>query len=361
MNEKKKFSESKNSRLKRLFLFFLIYDEGIKKVFFSVINRNLKKGMTCLKNLISSLIFRYVYRRYRGKYFPVLSQSPKYLNFAFPDDSILYYIHSTNHPIVLSGKVPKIETHFWSISVYNTKGVVTQHWDDCDLQDDYQLLIDIMSSSCIIIRFYLKDTYKHKYMLEYLPKVSPSVEKITQKIRLKNSKFISSLLLQQSKLFRKKSNFMYSQFYLPSIQKEQSLFPNDNARYCIAHPIDGFNYIKITGKLPSKIGRPHSLRFISFMLGNLKTTATDASISFEELPTNYTIWVAFEKNKNIVSEKASPGEPILLWKNNSLPLLVYREVRIEKDFAFHTENNPEATKTEMKSFYPKIQNFFSQK
>lgn len=313
--------------------------------------------MKSIKNFISSLVFRYIYRKYRGKYFPVLSQSPKYLNFAFPDDSILYYIHSANKPVIMTGVVPRDKTHFWSISVYDTKGIVTQHVDDADLQNEYQLHVNITSSSCIIVRFYLKEEYKNKSMLQYLPVVSPSSQKISQKERFKNSKDLSSMLLRQSSIFRKKSNFSFSQFFFPSIQKEQNLFPNDNAKYCIAHPIDNFQCIKITGTLPAKIGRPYSLRFISFMLGNLKTTATDSSISFEELSKKYIIWAGFEKDKNRISEMASPGEPILLWKNDSIPLLVYREVRIKKDFSFTTENDPKATKNEMKTFYPRIQYF----
>lgn len=311
--------------------------------------------MKSFKNFISSLVFRYIYRKYRGKFFPVLSKSPKYLNFAFPDDSILYYLHSTNNSVILAGKIPKEMTHFWSISVYDTKGIVTQHIDDTDVKDEYEIHLTIKSSSCIIVRFYLKEQYKLKSMLEYIPNISPPVKKISQGERLENSKNLSSMLLRQSSIFRKKSKFSFSQFFFPSIQKEQSLFPNGNARYCIAHPVENFRCIKITGTLPSKIGRPYSLRFISFMLGNLATTATDSSISFEELPKKYTIWIAFEKDKNAISEMASPGEPILLWKNKSIPLLVYREVRIKKDFSFTTENDPNATKSEMKTFYPKIQ------
>ena len=312
-----------------------------------------------MKNLITTFIFNYIYRKYRGKYFPVISQAPKYLNFAFPDDSILYYIHSTKTPILLCGTIPRDKIHFWSISVYNTDGIVTQHWDDSNFKETYELYVKIDSSSCVILRFYLKEQYIGKSMLEYLPKISPEPQKITQKERFQNSKQISLLLTHQSRFFRKKSTFMYSQFFYPSIQQEQHLFPNDNARYCIAHPIHGFQYIKITGTLPSKIGQPHSLRFISFMLGNLDTTATDTSISFEELPKHYTIWIAFEKNKNIVSEKASPNEPILLWKNsNTNPLLVYRAVRMDASFLFHSENNAEKTKLEMKGFYPRVHYYF---
>jgi hypothetical protein len=312
-----------------------------------------------IKNLITSFIFNHIYRKYRGKYFSVISQAPKYLNFAFPDDSILYYIHSTKTPIILSGIIPRDKIHFWSISVYNTQGIVTDHWDDSNFKETYELYLNIHSSSCVILRFYLKNKYIGRSMLEYLPKILPEPQKITQKKRFENSKRISFMLQNQSKFFRKKSEFMYSQFFYPSIQKEQHLFPNDNARYCIAYPIYGFQYIKIKGTLPSKIGQPHSLRFISFMLGNLDTTETDTSISFEKLPKHYTIWITYEKNKNIVHQKAYPNEPIVLWKNtNKNPLLVYREVRIDKKFLFHTENNAEKTKQEMKTFYPKVYYYF---
>ncbi len=323
------------------------------------LNKNLfvKRKMKCFKNFISSLVFRYIYQKYRGKFFPIFSQSPKYLNFAFPDDSILYYIYSTNKPLTLVGIVPKDKTHFWSISVYDTKGIVTQHVDDSEVGDNYEIRFKIESSSCVIIRFYLKKQFHQKSMLSYLPTLTPRVPKILQKDRQKNSKNLSNLLLRQSSVFRKKSKFNFSQFFFPSIQKEQNLFPNANAKYCIAHPPETFTYIKVTGNLPSKIGRPHSLRFISFMLGNLNTTATDASVSFEELPKNYTFWLGFEKDKQKISEMAAPGEPVLVWKNSSSPILVYREVRIKKDFSFTTENNPEATKMEMKSFYPKIEYF----
>lgn len=277
-------------------------------------------------------------------YFPTFSHAPKYLNFAYPDFSIEYYVTSLcpQKDISIKGIIPMSKVVFFSITFYYADGLPYHTKSDIDLGHTpknsnklipYEFTISIKKPSAMIVRFYRKDT--NESFEKFLPKFS--IEKKIVSDRKKRSMELQhdleKRILERNKKLVRTIEFD-SEFFKPAKANLESLFPNAFAEYLIAKPKFPFGYIEI--KTPEY--SLHGFRFIGFMASNYMTTETDDSFSCSKPNTKYRIWFCHrDKNKIKVS---SPNEHVIQWNvENKYPLLVYRQVSM-KESVLSTYSEP---------------------
>lgn len=279
---------------------------------------------------------RNLYRKECNLYFPTFSQAPKYLNFAYPDFSIEYYVTSLcpNKEIRINGTIPMSKVVFYSITLYYADGLPYFSKSDIDLGHNstnsnniipYEFTVAIKKPSAMIVRFYRKNPNSNESFVKYLPKFSVEKKTVTdrKKRSLQLQHDLEKRILQRNKKLVKTMEFD-SQFFKPAKENLQSLFPNAFAQYLIAKPEISLGYIEI--KTPDF--SLNGFRFIGFMASNYMTTETDDSFSCTKPNTKYKIWFCHRGQHDI--KLTSPNEHIIQWKNNNkYPLLVYREVSIK--------------------------------
>lgn len=307
--------------------------------------------------------FANLYKKYLNQDWPIessISNIPPLLNVAFPDDSIVYYVASFNseNTITLSGKIPP-NIYFWSLTIYDTNGLPTNSWNYSLFPDkDYSIIIgpdnEIPPSGdyCVIQRVY-KTSTTPPLMPDFVPTISiegMSVIPVSSTDRINNSNSTQTLLWQLfNKLYQSSTptelfpNVNVNQFFLPNAQQMASVFPNPFAQYLVVFPGPN-NVIKIVGTLPTPIGYNKPVLFISFMASNMDHTSTDDSISFKNLPTNYSLYVSFSKQEALQFGYNPNTDRLLLWNSsNSFPVLIYRIVSISNNqtqaLALFDQNN----------------------
>ena len=341
-----------------------------------------------LKNFIDifeNRTFGPLYREYLYKKWPIVSsvgkdQDDNILNTGFPDYSNIYYIASfeKKNKVVIEGKVPD-NILFFSLTLYDNKGEVIYSIDDKDLYQEtektYKIQIEnntisynnksediekkLSNTYCIIQRVYRTKKTPTIYP-DYVPTINIKgieVTDVNNESRIEYSNKLQSLLYKLSEYkfksihkmnivdideslenYFKKINI--NEFFLPAKSQLNLVFPNHYSDYLIAFPNES-RVMKITGKLPDNIGMNQNFRSINFMTCNFITTATNDSISHEDLEKTYRIYVSFTKEdaeQNGFQENS--GDKLLLWKKeNDVPVVVFRVLFEGKDVMFPTINN----------------------
>ena len=325
----------------------------------------IKKFFKQIWSFVKKIIFKYfigsLYKKYEPYYFPLMSKAPEFLNYAYPDFSVQYFISTftKKETISINGIIPIDKINFFCITLYDKNGLPYFSKNDNEIIKyndldylEYNESIDILESSSLIIRFYTKNQYKNYDFYEYLPSLSTSKIYDVQNIKL-NSKNLGNLLQQK---ISKQNNFIDSDvlkknyFFKPDKSRLKNLFPNQNAEYLIAFPKTKIALIRIK----TEIFCQEDFRFIGFMASNYQTTATDSSISLEDSNHKYRIWVCYPTD--VCKLNILENDIILNWNiNNEYPILVYREVRIKKEGLQKLENEikPEYLRTIMN--YPEIE------
>lgn len=318
-----------------------------------------------MKTSGTSLVFSTLYRFFLNQEWPLMSSisfDPPLLNVAYPDSQIVYYTASfdSSDTVTLSGVIPPL-IYFWSLTIYDNNGLPVQSWDHTLYpQKKYSLTFPSSSKGlyCVIQRVY-KTTRTPPLFPAFVPKISilnKDVEPVSMKKRIVNSLAVQKLLWNMFKLqhYGKSLADIFPdidihRFFLPSAQQLASTFPNPFARYLIAFPRSG-RVLKITGTLPSPIGMNNPVVFVSFMASNFTTSATDSSISFDQLPQNYTLYIAYSQDDALKYGYNSTTDKLLLWDaENDNPVVVYRIVSASLQqttnpqltlFFINNQNNP---------------------
>tara|TARA_B100001248_G_scaffold261818_1_gene254444 strand:+ start:62 stop:1078 length:1017 start_codon:yes stop_codon:yes gene_type:complete len=335
---------------------------------FSFIN-TIKKFFKQIWSFVKKIIFEYfigsLYKKYEAYYFPLMSKAPEFLNYAYPDFSVQYFIStfSKKETLFINGLIPLDKVNFFCITLYNKDGlpyfskndyqIVNFNIIDTDLDCiEYSETIDILESSSLIIRFYTKNKFKNHDFYEYLPSLSTSKIFDVKNIK-KNSIKLGTLL--QDRISRQ-NNFIDSEvlqnnyFYKPNKSKLKNLFPNKDAEYLIAFPKTKIVLIKIKTEFFCQ----EDFRFIGFMASNYQTTATDSSISLEESNHEYRIWICY--SNDVCKLNIKQNDIILNWNNNNqYPILVYREVRIKDEGLKKLVNQVEPKYLRTIMNYPEIE------
>jgi hypothetical protein len=298
-----------------------------------------------------------MYFKFLHKGWSVIAKAPKYLNVALPDFSVQYILASFMHTdhVVLRGQVPLAS--YVSLTIYDTYGLPSSSVQ-LTFKKNFEITVgkDLQKPDSflyvIIFRIYqareeiiFPTIELNKNLIKQL-----SISKIHQ-----NSKTITNQIVAQLSKNLDLSIEKGLCFFLPVNANMSGLFINKDAIYLIGTPA-GADVIKITGILPPKT---KNTCFIGFMACNLKTTATDSSIGWDDLEKNYTIYVAFEKKKAMQYGFDPIKDKFLQWnKDNALPVIVYREVQIKHSGLFQLESNKwQDAKKVMGIYYPVITHF----
>jgi hypothetical protein len=97
--------------------------------------------------------------------------------------------------------------------------------------------------------------------------------------------------------------------------------------------------------------------FTGFMACDYKSTSTIDSINYLNLPDKYTIWVSTDVNEAL-KKGYDRKLPIMYWSKADIPILVYREVRVNSNKGLFNrdikENDWFSCKEALKRFYPVI-------
>lgn len=326
-------------------------------------------------DLFSKRTFGPLYRQYLHEEWPIMSdirrdKKNKILNAGFTDYSNIYYIASfqKKDKVSLEGEIPD-NILFFSLTLYDDRGEEIYSIDDIDLNEktyDIKIENETISYNSKNIKKELSNKYciiQRIYRTKKTPDIYPTylatikiegteIMKINEKnnLREKYSNNLQNLLYKLSehrfsyikeigleKFFLKEINI--NEFFLPAKSQLSLVFPNHYSDYLIAFPKES-KVMKITGKLPKEIGFQKFYRFIGFMACNFETTATDDSISDEDLIEEYTIYVAFSKEdavKNGYNENSQ--DKLLLWeKGNSVPVVVFRILFGTKKTTYKIDN-----------------------
>lgn len=306
--------------------------------FIELLKNFLNKMFAFVKKIIFKYFMGSLYKKYEPYYFPLMSKAPEFLNYAYPDFSVQYFISTftKKENITLTGLIPNSKINFFCITLYDKDGLPYYSKNDNFINItnndpnylEYQETIEIKESSALILRFYTKNEYQNEDFYKYLPSISTFKNFNIEKIKTNSSKLGD--LLQEK--ISKQDNYVTLEvlkknyFYKPDKSKLKNMFPNENAEYLIAFPKTNTILIKIKTEYFCK----EDFRFIGFMASNYQTTGTDSSISLEKSNQEYRIWVCYYDKINDLNIQTN--DQILYWKNdNEYPILVYREVRIKKE------------------------------
>lgn len=304
------------------------------------------------KDLIFKFFLKRIYKQNLGYYFPIFSKAPKYLNFAYPDFSIQYFIMSlpANKTIYLEGTIPYEKIYFWSCVLYGTDGTPYFHITDKNVPKNYSFKITTNQISSLIIRFYAKDENDDFY--SFLPKIKPEFQTLSVNSRTQKTKKYSKLLENIiSKRYNNISQELLDrhEFFLPGTKRRGNLFVNPNAIYLCSFTPKKSSIAKITLTVPHN----SIYRYIGFMVSNYTTTATDASIHVSKYK-KITLWICQKKNQDKLDKYGfnKNKDLTLFWKNsNKYPIIVYRLVMSNKKGIMklnHKEND---------TLYPELKKF----
>ena len=339
--------------------FFVVYCVSLI-LFFSMLPKR-KNIIESQKKRIINTVLSKIYCKYSKFHFPIMSKFPL-LNFAFPDNSVEYYIMSMekNKTIRIRGIIPNDKIKYFSITFYDTVGNIIYSRNDSNLPKYYNLKVNSYQDVCMIIRFYKKKQYQHDNFSKHLPDVLPKRTMLPKKKIIQNSRYVQKLLLQHIEtnplpieIDTKGIHF----FMLPSKESIHSMYVNKDAVYLVALPYTMMGKITL-----SKINLECS--FIGFMCSNYKTSQTDSSFSISR-ERKIHVWFCQKKNIALLEKFGyrKNHDALITWKNqNQYPILIYREVNVHKSRLKSIRNKKTHYRKEkllpiMGDYYPMIEYF----
>lgn len=298
-----------------------------------------------------------MYYKFLHQGWSVIAKAPKYLNVALPDFSVQYILASflKTDSVTIRGKVPTAA--YVSLTIYDTYGLPSS---SIHLTDQKEFSIDVgkdlkKPSSLLYVVIYR--IYQAQEKVQF-PKIQLNHQEVAP---LPVSKIYDNSLAITEKITTELSKNLDLTiekgrcFFLPVDANMSGLFINKDAIYLIGTPTDS-NVIKISGMLPP---RNKNRCFVGFMACNLKTTATDSSVGWDDLKEQYSIFVAYNKKTAMRYGYDPNRDQFLQWsKNNPAPVVVYREVQTKHSGLFNLKSNKwEDAKKIMGIYYPIITHF----
>lgn len=304
------------------------------------------------------LYFKHLYKKYVNQGWKLISNAPKYMNIALPDFVVVYRLasfHSKDN-VEIVGYKPSYFSYF-SFTVYDQDGMNFDSISHSQIKDNLfhiKLGKDIKIPKddyyCLIYRVYRTNTKiipQQPIIVINNENILPIEESIIRDLTLDVSKEIIKFLTMRNL----KISESYDFFSLPPSSKLIGLFPNPDARYLVLFPRISQTLI-IKGKLD------RSSLFSGFMVCDYRTTSTIASINYLSMPTFYTFWVS-TSYEEAIRKGYIKNTPLLLWPQDGIPMLVYREVRINYSKGIFSKtlraNDSFAVKKAMGEFYPNVQ------
>lgn len=331
---------------------------------------------------ITQFFFWRLYQKFLNQGWCLVSKSPLYMNIAFPDNSVQYFMSSfhTRSRVLFKGKAPP--THvvsFFSFSVYDTSGALKSTLIDQNIPFLYTIVLgrDIAipegpASYCVIMRLYMRNP-QEPLRRDFLPNIF--LQEVSNSIRqlpvTPVRTIVENTISVQQDVFsvmskRRISHIQQSSFFLPNTSKIANFFINEKAIYLVSFPPQHKNIVAfITGYLPQNREGQTDIRFVGFMACHLRTTSTDDSIGWMQLSNPYHIWVAYSE-EDASAFGYHKKDPLLLWdSDNTHPILVYREVRTDRKglFPFAKPNkalDPDECQRVMGPYYPQVTYFYQQ-
>lgn len=343
--------------------------------------------MKWIESWLTTYFFWRLYKKFSGNGWALVCKTPL-LNIAFPDDSVQYFVCSFPREayVCLVGSPPPRDLVAYSaLTVYDTHGLpVSSLYDNQwahyknGIVMGRDLALPPSSYYCLILRLYMTSP-RPKSPLRLSPlRLSPlrldlcpslvttmddgceqTLSDISVRTIVENSEHVQEKVVDfLSKRALPVFDGQAQQFYAPASSEMARFFVNENAAYMIAVPNPHQRVLCVTGQRYPKIGREHEVRFTGFMACNFKTTATDSSIAWENLPVHYRIWVAFSEREARLAGYTEE-DALLLWKpSNGWPIVVYREVRVDHKGLLRraTDRKVEASECRklMGRFYPRV-------
>ena len=93
--------------------------------FIELLKNFLNKMFAFVKKIIFKYFMGSLYKKYEPYYFPLMSKAPEFLNYAYPDFSVQYFISTftKKENITLTGLIPNSKINFFCITLYDKDGL----------------------------------------------------------------------------------------------------------------------------------------------------------------------------------------------------------------------------------------------
>jgi hypothetical protein len=319
--------------------------------------------------------FNAIYQNYINQTWSILSQlttqpvsqlvtsdiNTSLVNAGFLDSNTCYYGAFFNSQSLLTltfqnEVVPK-PIAYWSLSIYDSNGVISQSWDDnssiiknatsplifttnLNLEGSNSIPMKVPEGNFAIIIRFVTTPQTPTIGPANLPQISlpsPSLkpnttntenllinvpfksQDPTQPSISTNSNVLQNKLWQYYGLTLQDTDHIKlfpgidtRKFFLPAKSSIPNIFPvstvnapsepRDNMQPTVSYFFNENSLmvfpstkkvIRVTGNIPNEIGNNHQLRNISFCAANLSSSSTDSSVSCYQLPQNYVIYAAY--------------------------------------------------------------------
>ncbi len=281
------------------------------------------------ENFLFRTILKFLYYLNESIYFPLYSNPPTNLNFAFPDFSVQYFIMSIppKKKTTIEGTIPLEKVNYFSISVYDTNGSVVMSKNQTQLAENYKFDLSPKSRQCLVLRFYRKKAYLREDFYPYLPQTLPKRKHLSMEKIQKSNKVVEDKLVyyirHKNKMLEKKIPF-HNLFYLPATRDVKSFFINQDATYLIAFPSTPI--VKMTWTLEKL---PSNVKYVGFIVCDFLTTKTDDCIEiYVKRGRMQTLWICYDTDVDKLKKYGRvSSENYLCWKpTTTTPIIVLRQV-----------------------------------
>lgn len=317
------------------------------------------------ENFLFRSILKFLYYWNENTYFPLYSNPPTHLNFAFPDFSVQYFIMSIppNRKTTIEGKIPFDKVKYFSISVYDTNGSVVLCKNHTQLAENYKFDLHPKTRQCLVLRFYRKKAFLREDFYSYLPKTFPKRKQLPmQKIQKSNRTVEEKLVYyirHKNKSLEKLIPFR-DLFYLPAKHHVKSFFINQDATYLIVFPSTRIG--KITWKLTKM---PTNVKYLGYIVCDFLTTRTDDCIEVHAKKNKtQTLWVCYDTDIHLLKKYGrKPSDGLICWKpTTTTPVVIMRQVHTSETKLSSMNNKTtnihgEQLQSIMGDAYPKIECF----
>jgi hypothetical protein len=269
-------------------------------------------------------------------------------NIAFPDFYSVYLVAiiPPNQKIALdSFDIKKKNFDFltilFSITLYDCTGKIIVYYDEGI--ENLKCIYTTTTYSVAMIRIYCKDPANTLYKLVRDANINFDLVKQNTKTLVNLYKKVISF----KKLIADNSivGFRFSQ------QNTALYYVNYRARYLVC-PMNKEDTIVIRCTKPD-----YGIRYFGYMVCDRVTTETEDCVNFDELEKEYVIFVSnsYFNAKNRGYDETNKCNKLLLFKNNQ-PVIVYREIRMDKEGLFSLKNDASQTdiRRVMGEYFPEI-------